>query len=75
KNGGITLTGPIGWVISGVWAAVDLAGPAYKVTIPCVIHVAMLRKKLSSLTCSKCETILTDTTMKFCPECGQSTAA
>lgn len=69
------LTGPIGWVISGVWAAVDLAGPAYKVTIPCVIHVAMLRKKLSSLTCSKCETILTDTTMKFCPECGQSTAA
>jgi len=67
------LTGPIGWAIAGLWTAVDIAGPAYKVTIPCVVHVAMLRKKLDSLHCSKCEAILPDTTMKFCPECGEAT--
>jgi len=69
------LTGPIGWAITGLWTAVDIAGPAYKVTIPCVIHVAMLRKKLNSLNCNKCEAVLPDTTMKFCPECGEATAA
>lgn len=69
------LAGPVGWAISGIWAAIDIAGPAYKVTIPCVIHVAMLRKKLNSLCCNNCEAVLTDTTMKFCPECGHSTAA
>lgn len=69
------LTGPIGWAITGLWTAVDIAGPAYKVTIPCVIHVAMLRKKLNSLNCNQCEAVLPDTTMKFCPECGEATAA
>ena len=66
------LTGPVGWAITGLWTAVDIAGPAYKVTIPCVIHIAMLRKKLNSLTCSKCNATLPDTTMKFCPECGEA---
>lgn len=37
--------GPIGWIITGVWTAVDIAGPAYRVTVPCVLHVAMLRQK------------------------------
>ena len=37
------LTGPIGWVITGLWTAIDLAGPAYRVTIPAVIQVAYLR--------------------------------
>lgn len=37
--------GPIGWVISGIWAAIDIAGPTYKTTIPCVIYVAALREK------------------------------
>ncbi|WP_345852573.1 ubiquinol-cytochrome C chaperone family protein [Shewanella algae] len=69
------LTGPIGWAITGIWTAIDLAGPAYKVTIPCVIHVAMLRKKLNALNCDGCGAILPDTTMKFCPECGKATAA
>lgn len=35
--------GPIGWVISGIWLAIDLAGPAYRTTIPCVIQVATIR--------------------------------
>jgi len=64
------VSGPVGLAISGAWTAIDLAGPAYKVTIPCVIHIAFLRKKLSSLECGNCKAILNDNTMKFCPECG-----
>ena len=40
------MTGPIGWVITGLWTAVDLAGAAYRVTIPAVIQIAFLRQKL-----------------------------
>ena len=39
------LAGPIGWVITGLWTAIDVAGPAYRVTIPAVIQVAVLRQK------------------------------
>lgn len=39
------LTGPIGWIITGLWTAIDIAGPAYRVTIPAVIQIAVLRQK------------------------------
>jgi uncharacterized protein YaaW (UPF0174 family) len=39
------LAGPIGWVLTGIWTTVDIAGPAYRVTIPAVIYVAYLRLK------------------------------
>jgi uncharacterized protein YaaW (UPF0174 family) len=39
------LTGPIGWAITGVWTAIDVAGTAYRVTIPAVIQIAVLRQK------------------------------
>lgn len=39
------MTGPIGWALTGIWTAVDLAGPAFRVTLPAVVHVALLRKK------------------------------
>lgn len=39
------LTGPIGWSITGLWTTIDVAGPAYRVTIPAVIQVAVLRQK------------------------------
>ena len=39
-------TGPIGWVLMGLWTLVDIAGPAYRVTIPCVIQIAFLRAKM-----------------------------
>lgn len=42
-----TLLGPIGWIASGVWLAVDLAGPAFRKTVPAVIHIAMLRQMLA----------------------------
>lgn len=39
------LTGPIGWVITIIWTTLDISGPAYRVTIPAVLYVAMLRHK------------------------------
>lgn len=39
------LTGPVGWALTGAWTVADIAGPAYRVTMPAVIQVALLRKK------------------------------
>lgn len=64
------LVGPIGWALTIIWTLVDIAGPAYKVTIPCVVQVAMLRKKYNSIFCSSCEAMIPNDTFKFCPECG-----
>ena len=35
--------GPIGWTLSAAWLLVDIAGPAYRITVPTVIMVAYLR--------------------------------
>ena len=40
------LLGPVGWAVSGLLTVLTLAGPAYRVTIPCVLHVAYIRQKL-----------------------------
>jgi uncharacterized protein YaaW (UPF0174 family) len=37
------LTGPIGWILTGGWAVLDAASPAYRVTIPACIYIAALR--------------------------------
>jgi hypothetical protein len=37
------LAGPVGWILGGLWAAYDVAGPAYRVMIPCTITIAYLR--------------------------------
>lgn len=39
-------SGPIGWVVTEIWtlADIDLAGPAYRVTIPAVFYIAILRR-------------------------------
>lgn len=39
------LLGPIGLIAATIWTATDIAGPAYRVTTPCVVHIAMLRQK------------------------------
>ena len=48
------LVGPVGWAITIAWTAFDIAAPAYRVTIPAVIHIAYMRtlyeqKKLQNL--------------------------
>ena len=40
--------GPIGLALNALWLAVDIAGPAYRVTIPAVIQVAYIRAKYNS---------------------------
>lgn len=37
------LTGSVGVAITSIWTLIDIAGPAYRVTIPAVIQIAYLR--------------------------------
>lgn len=37
------LAGPVGWVVGGAWTAFDIAAPATRVTLPCVVHIAAIR--------------------------------
>lgn len=64
--------GPIGWAITVVWAAFDLASPAYRVTVPCVIQVAYMRQKAKGDQIPHCKScnkqLFAD--QKFCSECG-----
>lgn len=39
------LTKSLDWLYGAISAIYELGGPSYKVTVPCVIHVAMLRIK------------------------------
>lgn len=40
--------GPIGWAVTIAWTALDIAGPAYRVTIPSVIQIAYMRVKANT---------------------------
>ncbi|MUU34395.1 flagellar biosynthesis protein FlgG [Helicobacter pylori] len=42
------LADPIGWVITGALVSINLAGPAYRVTVPACVLVATLRLKLKA---------------------------
>lgn len=37
------LGGPVGWVVTIGWSVMDLASPAYRVTIPAVLQVSCMR--------------------------------
>lgn len=64
------LAGPLGWVVTAVWAAFDLASPAFRVTVPCVIQLAYMRHKHSVNLCPACQS-LNAPGARFCSECGQ----
>jgi len=64
------LAGPLGWAITGIWTAFDLASPAYRVTVPCVIQIGYMRQKmLLKPTCSQCGQLI-GSDSKFCGHCG-----
>lgn len=69
--------GPVGMVLTALWSAADLASPAYRVTVPCVVHIAYMRQKAlmkaNSTTCPGCSNINAKTA-KFCSECGTTLA-
>lgn len=64
--------GPIGWAITAIWAAFDLASPAYRVTVPCVIQIAYIRQKSKGEQmprCKACDEPIFPS-QKHCSECG-----
>ncbi len=65
-------TGPIGWAVTALWTAVDLAGPAFRVTIPCVVQVATIRLLAEQeRTTSWCPAGHANPMLaRFCNECG-----
>ena len=62
--------GPVGWALTSLLTAIQIAGPSYKVTIPSVAYIAMLRKSQETLYCTKCQAPVEDG-FRFCPGCGQ----
>ena len=40
------LIGPVGWAVTGIWTAFDIAGPAMRVTLPACVIIACLRKTI-----------------------------
>lgn len=65
------LAGPLGWAVTAIWTVFDLASPAYRVTVPCVIQIAYMRHKATELKqiCSQCHAPLA-AGAKFCSQCG-----
>ena len=63
-------TGPVGWALTSILAVIQIPGPSYKVTIPGVAYIAMLRKSQDALHCAKCLAVV-DGGFRFCPECGE----
>jgi uncharacterized protein YaaW (UPF0174 family) len=67
------LLGPVGWVLTGLWTLADMASPAYRVTVPCVVQIAYMRQKAMvkayATECNKCGAP-NATDAKFCAECG-----
>jgi uncharacterized protein YaaW (UPF0174 family) len=50
-NAGLTkavalFAGPAGWAFDAAWGGMIAAGPAYRVTLPCVVQVALIRQSM-----------------------------
>lgn len=68
------LIGPIGWILAGIWTLADMASPAYRVTVPCVVQLAYMRQKALhrafTKECGACGAISRHDA-RFCAECGK----
>ncbi|WP_150671628.1 ubiquinol-cytochrome C chaperone family protein, partial [Pandoraea anhela] len=69
------LLGPVGWVVTGAWTLADMASPAYRVTVPCVIQIAYMRQKAiveaHTKACPSCGA-RSERASRFCAECGHT---
>ena len=63
------VVGPLGLAVSALVTAIQVAGPAYRVTIPVVVYVAMLRYMQNALKCGQCGAVMNES-FKHCSECG-----
>lgn len=68
------LAGPIGWALTAAWTFFDLASPAYRVTVPCVVQIAYMRQKAMVTACPTCQAVVTAGS-RFCSQCGTPVAA
>lgn len=66
--------GPIGWAVTAVWTIFDLGSPAYRVTVPCVLHIAYMRQKAALRSCPNCATPASPSA-NFCGKCGTPISA
>lgn len=41
------MMGPVGWVLTALWTLIDIAGPAYRVTVPATIQIAYIRQSVN----------------------------
>ena len=62
------VAGTIGWALTALWTAIDVARPAYRVVIPCVVQVALIRQMSLVRLCS--EGHENGPTAQFCATCG-----
>jgi uncharacterized protein YaaW (UPF0174 family) len=68
--GGAALVAPVAVALSVIWGLYGLTSPAYRVTVPCVIHVAyMRRKRLYGNACGQCGSVPV-AGARFCSNCG-----
>lgn len=65
------IAGPIGIALTGLYSAYDLASPAFRVTLPCIVQIAWIRMQSLQSHCKNCNSHI-DSTVKFCPQCGTS---
>lgn len=72
------LIGPVGWILTGIWTLADMASPAYRVTVPCVVQLAYMRQKALNKAfvkdCAACG-IPNTHEAKFCSACGTPVAS
>ena len=60
--------GPVGAALNAIWIAYDIGAPAYRVTIPSVIQVALIRQTSLATLCVNGHP--NPKPSKFCGECG-----
>lgn len=65
------LVGPFSWPVTILTTAYQIAGPSYKVTVPSVLYIALLRRRQEAGHCGKCGAIFVGGNTKYCSECGE----
>lgn len=66
------VAGPIGWALTAIWSLYGLTSSAYRVTVPCVLHIAYMRRlKAPAERCAECAVPMAKSA-RFCSTCGAS---
>jgi uncharacterized protein YaaW (UPF0174 family) len=72
--GGAAFVAPVALALSVIWGLYGLTSPAYRVTVPCTIHIAYMRRKLDQAGgCAQCGTPA-PRGGRFCSSCGSPLA-